>query len=374
MAAVAALSACQPGGTGGKAGDATRGASFGESIQLIERDVEAPDVFQANDRALWDGRPSLGGVWVATPDVKDPERVIIRNETNGKFVIGALFKRERGNPGPAMQLSSDAAAALGILAGQPTVIDVVALRREEVPDPAAAPAASAPEAVADAAGEGIAEEQIIQAAPAEEAARPDAIAAAAAALDASEAPEAEIAALDGPPMTEAGREAAAAAATAEPAAPRRGNWFSRVFGRKQAATPEPLPAALSDTASLDTEVPTASGAAAPQVQATSLDAPVEAPAATQQVAAARPAAPVRAGTGLDRAYVQIGIFSVEENARNTATALSSAGVLPTVVEQESRGRKFWRVIVGPATTASDRAAVIRKAKDLGFTDAYAVSG
>ena len=64
------------------------------------------------DQGLWDGRPSLGGVWVAHPDVTEPERVIIRNEANGKFVIGALFRRERELPGPKLQMSSDAAAAL----------------------------------------------------------------------------------------------------------------------------------------------------------------------------------------------------------------------------------------------------------------------
>ncbi|MGB3406438.1 MAG: SPOR domain-containing protein, partial [Jannaschia sp.] len=178
------MSACQSGGTGPNAGAATRGASVGTSVQLIERDIEAPEVFQANDRALWDGRPSLGGVWVASPGVKDPERVIIRNEANGKFVIGALFKRERDNPGPSLQLSSDAATALGIIAGQPTTIDVVALRREEVEEPSAAPAASAPEALADAP-DPVAEEQIIQAAeaPAPQEPQPDVIATAGAALD-----------------------------------------------------------------------------------------------------------------------------------------------------------------------------------------------
>lgn len=103
------------------------------STRLVERDTEAPEVFQTRDTALWDGRPSLGGVWVASPDAVDPERVIIRNPANGKFVIGALFRREVLNPGPKLQISSDAAAALGILAGQPTAISVVALRREQAP-------------------------------------------------------------------------------------------------------------------------------------------------------------------------------------------------------------------------------------------------
>ena len=103
------------------------------STRIVDRDVEAPEVFQVTDQALWDGRPSLGGVWVASPDAVDPERVILRNPGNGKFVIGALFRRERDNPGPALQISSDAAAALGILAGQPAKINVTALRREEAP-------------------------------------------------------------------------------------------------------------------------------------------------------------------------------------------------------------------------------------------------
>jgi cell division septation protein DedD len=123
------------------AGSATA-VGTGKSVKLVDRDVEAPQVFQVTDTALWDGRPSLGGVWVASPDVKDPERVILRNPANGKFVIGGLFRRERDNPGPKLQISSDAADALGMLAGQPGKISVTALRREEAA--AAAPDASKP--------------------------------------------------------------------------------------------------------------------------------------------------------------------------------------------------------------------------------------
>ncbi len=110
------------------------------SVRLVDRDVEAPDVFQVTDTGLWDGRPSLGGVWVAFADVRDPERVIIRNTETGAFVIGALFRRERENPGPKLQVSSDAATALGMLAGSPAKLNVTALRREEVVDPADAEA------------------------------------------------------------------------------------------------------------------------------------------------------------------------------------------------------------------------------------------
>ena len=137
--------------------------------KLVERDVEAPEIFDVTEAGLWDGRPSLGGVWVAHPDVTEPERVIIRNSANGKFVIGALFRRERDIPGPRLQASSDAAAALGMLAGAPVDLNVTALRRETVPNdptPAATDALSAADDI---------EETTL-----------DPIAGAAAALDASE--------------------------------------------------------------------------------------------------------------------------------------------------------------------------------------------
>jgi cell division septation protein DedD len=115
--------------------------------EVIEKDVEDPSVFSASEAGLWDGRPSLGGVWVAHPDAKDPERVMIRNSANGKFVVGALFRRERANPGPRLQVSSDAAAALDILAGAPVELSVVALRKERIevapPEPAAPEVAEA---------------------------------------------------------------------------------------------------------------------------------------------------------------------------------------------------------------------------------------
>ncbi len=142
---VAALAGCDANGqfAVGK-GETESTAAASGSTKLVERDVEAPDVFSVTDQGLWDGRPSLGGVWVAHPDVTDPERVIIRNEANGKFVIGALFRRERDLPGPKLQISSDAAAALNVLAGGPAPLNVTALRREEgnAPVQDSAPAAT----------------------------------------------------------------------------------------------------------------------------------------------------------------------------------------------------------------------------------------
>lgn len=153
-----ALAGCQMGGgTASSDGTTTAAPAPARSTKLVDRDVEAPEVFNVTDSALWDGRPSLGGVWVASEKATDPERVILRNPANGKFVIGALFKREAFNPGPPLQISSDAAAALGLVAGQPATISVTALRREEVPveaPDATRPILDANEAVATTALDG----------------------------------------------------------------------------------------------------------------------------------------------------------------------------------------------------------------------------
>ena len=228
----------------------------GESITLVERDVEAPDVFQMTERGVWDGRPSLGGVWVAHPDVGDPERVIIRNPDAGTFVIGALFRREREQAGPPLQVSSDAAQALELVAGQPTQLNVTALRREEVAEGAQAD--------------------------------------------------------DGP------------------------------------AAPDGI-----ETQSLD-------------------DAPVA--DATPETAAAQaaesPASPAPAQSDLDRPYIQIGIFSVEDNAAATGERMREAGLVPNLHEEETQGQTFWRLTVGPARNAQERDALLDTVKEMGFNDAY----
>lgn len=258
-----------------KKGEGAAAVASGQTSRRVERDVEAPDVFQVSEKGLWDGRPSLGGVWVAHPDVKEPERVIIRNEGNGSFVIGALFRRERANAGPRLEVSSDAAAALGLLAGAPADITVTALRREQSDE------------------------------------------------------------------TPAETEMADAALVADPMA-----------GGTDIAAPEAV-----ETAALD---PIGSAAAA-------IDAPAP-------VAAAPVAAPVAAPAGnISKPYVQLGIFSVQANADRTADKMRKLG-LPTEVHESSiKGKTFWRVVIGPANSASERADLLAKVKAEGFADAYSVT-
>lgn len=144
--------------------------------KMIERDVEAPEVFQASDKGLWDGRPSLGGVWVAHSSAKTPERVLILNTENEKSIVGALFKRDVTTPGPDFQVSSDAAEALGMLAGAPVALKVTALRREEVPVPEPKETPDADQTTAEAGA--LAQTETISTTPLD-----DPIASAAAALD-----------------------------------------------------------------------------------------------------------------------------------------------------------------------------------------------
>lgn len=284
-----------------------------KSVRLVDRDVEAPEVFQITDTALWDGRPSLGGVWVASPDAVDPERVILRNPANGKFVIGALFRRERDNPGPKLQISSDAAAALGLLAGQPGKLNVTALRREEVP--VTAPDARKP--LLDVA-ETVDPETVAPPGAGTEAT----VATASAAIAKAEAkPAAEPA-----PEATAEAEAAALPPAPEADAPKPERKKFRLFGKK-AAAPEAAPEAV---------------AAAP------LPLPSPAPSGA---------------TGA----IQIGIFSVEANANRAASALTKAGLAGEIRKGEARGKAFWSVI---SPGSGDAAARLAKIKGLGYTDAY----
>lgn len=122
--------------------DAVAVADYGGRTTIAQGETEAPEVFGKTDLGLWDGRPSLGGVWIAHIDAPSAERVLITNTENEKSIVGALFRRERGSTGPRFQLSSDAAEALGILAGSPTKLEVVALRTVQTTEQQA-PATSA---------------------------------------------------------------------------------------------------------------------------------------------------------------------------------------------------------------------------------------
>ncbi|WP_234870931.1 SPOR domain-containing protein [Allitabrizicola rongguiensis] len=350
---VLALSACQEGtsptggvGASDKPASATA-APTRSSTRLVDRDVEAPEVFQTTEQGLWDGRPSLGGVWAASPDAKDPERVIIRNTDNGKFVIGALFRRERDNPGPKIQISSDAADALGMIAGKPAKLNITALRREEGPaaDAAAAPILDSAETVSAEGMDATAVSAAIDKAEAKPAAKP---AAAGAAM-------ATAAAATAAPAT-AGAEAEA---TAEP--PKKKRWWQR----------DKTPEADAATATADAAAPGAKpSSAAPAAVAT---APLATATTAAKPAPAKAPAPATPAASGGKSMIQLGIFSVEANANRAAEMVKKAGSSATVRTERSNGKIFWTVVAGPANTPAEREALMAKVKGLGFKDAYYVS-
>ncbi|MBO9446411.1 SPOR domain-containing protein [Ruegeria sp. R14_0] len=336
--------------------------------------VEAPEVFQVAEAGLWDGRPSLGGIWVAHPDVTQPERVRIKNARNNKSVTGALFRRERDLPGPALQLSSAAAEELGILAGAPTEVEVVALRRKK-PDPEPEPVDEKPEV-----------EEAPEAAV-ETAAATDAPAADAPAADTAEAETAESEKPAKRKWWQRKKPAAAAAGTATAAAVAADAATDTAVDSATEATIEVTEAATESTPSLvDPEVTAPAEQPAKrkwwqrkkqnEITETPLD-PIEGAAAAIEaseptVATAAAATTTATASSLSKPFVQVGTFGVEENANSAANKIRRNGLNAEVRELTSDGKSVWRVLVGPAATRSERNAIQRDVKDLGFSDAFTV--
>lgn len=379
-------------GAGSGAGDTSPGAATTPAKRGTGQEIEAPEVFQTTDSALWDGRPSLGGIWVASPDAVDPERVVMFNPATGKSVNGALFRRERDNPGPTLQLSSDAAEALGILAGQPSEIRVTALRRDEPePEPVAA--------VAEAASDPEAQPETDPAATAET--TPDAgeaTAIAAAALEAVDATtdgaaDAATAVADGavdavapePPKKKTWKERRAeakAAREAKKAAAAAGEAVPDAAGEpvaEAAASPDAIVVAPVETAPLDarsaevTEAAEAAAEAPPapekktrrQIREEEAAAKAAAEAAAAE-AAAEPEAeaaanPAPASVGRP---IQIASFSKEENANRAVEALAKIGVTARAQKTDNNGKVVWGVVA----TGDD--ALLKTIKGAGFADAF----
>ena len=355
-ASVLALSACnsidlpfgQTAASSASSPDLTRPAAVAQTdAQGLE--VEAPDVFYLEETGLWDGRPSLGGVWVAHPDVGDPERVLVTNQSNGETVIGALFRRERDNPGPEIMVSSDAAAALNVIAGQPTEFTVVALRPQEIPE------------VLDLAVEPPEPEEIaIEAEPA----LPATIAATT--LDSAEsAAEAAAPALDVATLAEN-----AIAVSAAPAPAPVATLEQAAILADTAAITAPIPAAvLADRAPEADPAPRPVETAALATEA--LPDPAPEPVVQEVAAVEEPSLPER--EDLTRPYIQVGVFSAEANAETAAIDMRAGGVIPTVLDQSNEDRALWRVIVGPVRNSADRAALLETIQGLGYEDAYFVT-
>jgi|TARA_B100000035_G_scaffold272981_1_gene248585 rare lipoprotein A len=206
-------------------------------IEFKENDVEAPEIFNAEGLAYWDGQSSLGGVWITHPNVNQATRVLIKDKYGGKSVIGAIFNRIGEGEEKRMLLSSEAAASLGLDANENRIMTVTALRALKTV--------------------------------------------------------------------------------------------------KTIKNNSKMKSSEMDILSLQNS-------------------------GNKNIALSKP-------------YIQVGIFSIEQNARNTAEVMHQLNIQPTVKEQTSRNKTFWRVIVGPAVDMNERSTLLQKVKAVGFGDAYAVS-
>ena len=178
---------------------------------------------------IWDGSQTLGGNWLSHPNIKSPERVLIKNTTNGKSVVGAVFQQTK-NPNEGLAaISSDAAKALNISKNDETKLQLVAIN-----------------------------------------------------------------------MIENSKDTA-------------------------------------DGTSTSVEKKPTSNAK------------------------------------LTKPYIQVGIFGVENNALKTGDQMSKLGIPVNTFDFKIKGKTYWRVVAGPASTLDDLENMLKTIKSTGFTDAYFVS-
>ena len=223
----------------------TLNGSFSANKQInypVEYNEEAPDVFRASEVAVWDGRSSLEGIWVTDPEIDIAERIIIQNGSTKKFVIGALFRRNMASPRPTLVISFEAAETLGISAGVPANLMVVALRKLSIS-----------ENTLDQSG------------------------------------------------------------------------------------------STNGSASRKTKVSSSTHTS------------------TRSASTASPTKVVH--FELEKPFIQVGIFGVEQNAENTAEYMRHMGILPTIKIYKRNNRTFWLVLIGPASTAEEQMTLFQENKN-----------
>lgn len=190
---------------------------------------EKPRILDITASVMWDGSQTLGGNWVSHPDINSPERVLIKNTTNGKSVVGAVFQQTKNLNNGLAAISSDAAKALGVSKNNETKLQIVAITVIE-------------------------------------------------------------------------------------------NSKENTDGTSTSAEKKPT-----------------------------------------------------SNAKLTKPFIQVGIFGVENNAIKTGNQMSKLGLQTNTFEFKIKGKTYWRVVAGPATTLENKDNMLNTIKSAGFTDAYFVS-
>ena len=190
---------------------------------------EKPEILDLSASVIWDGEQTLGGNWISHRDVDSPERVLIKNISNGKSIVGAIFQQtKKMKTGPAV-ISSDAAKALNIAQNDQTKVQIIAVRAAE----------------------------------------------------------------------------------------------------RTSITPTIAEPTKSDGASI--------------------------------------------GTKLSKPFIQVGIFGVENNANKTKDQMLQLDLPVNILDFQIKGKPYWRVVAGPASSSGSRRSMLKTIKSAGFTDAYFIS-
>ena len=190
---------------------------------------EKPEILDLSASVIWDGEQTLGGNWISHPDVDSPERVLIKNISNGKSIVGAIFQQtNKMKTGPAV-ISSDAAKALNIAQNDQTKVQIIAVRAAE----------------------------------------------------------------------------------------------------RTSITPTIAKPNKSDSASIETK--------------------------------------------LSKPFIQVGIFGVENNANKTKDQMLQLDLPVNILDFQIKGKPYWRVVAGPASSSDSRRSMLKTIKSAGFTDAYFIS-
>ena len=190
---------------------------------------EKPEILDLSASVIWDGEQTLGGNWISHPDVDSPERVLIKNISNGKSIVGAIFQQtKKMKTGPAL-ISSDAAKALNIAQNDQTKVQIIAVRAAE----------------------------------------------------------------------------------------------------RTSITPTIAEPNKSDSAFIETK--------------------------------------------LSKPFIQVGIFGVENNANKTKDQMQKLNLPVNILDFQIKGKPYWRVVAGPASSSDSRRSMLKTIKSAGFTDAYFIS-
>lgn len=290
----------------------------------------APEIFSTEAWALWDGRKTLGGRWVALPDVDIARRVRLTDTESGTAIDGALIRRNPDQTGPKLIISSEAAESLKLRPGVATPVMIVAL--------------AYPDATPQSANSHVRSQQ---AGPYDPASQPprDALASASGAEVDNPVVGAEI--TSPPTEPEAIPVETAEAETAEEAPlPDSGSPQTPAPQRPQ----PPAGGATIDVA----EVPRQTAKATPEPPAAEPgDAEPAVPAASDGIADGLP-------------FIQAGVFADPANAARLVTRLRAAG-LPA--GEQPLTTSLTRVVIGPYQSVDARNTALKTVRNIGPADA-----